>query len=213
MCCIRQCSGVWKGTGGSWFCHRALCAVPFFFFLRQRNPFALWLGIYTYTHYMCTMHVGIFLFFSCICAWECVCSLGSRVPVGLETIKTSCRSPERSFCKCHAINNLYWIHNSSVAPSPNTQQSLSLCLSCLIVFFFFSWDTFSKEFWKNSRYKLNTDRWETYLNCVSSFSFSLSDQSSRLVVRSRQQQQQQQPGSKGTKGGAGFGGSARRGPH
>lgn len=27
ICCIRGCSGVWKRTGGSFFCHLALCAI------------------------------------------------------------------------------------------------------------------------------------------------------------------------------------------
>lgn len=46
-----------------------------------------------------------------VCACVCVCalvfSLVSRVPVGLETIRTSCRSSESWFSKCHPINNPY----------------------------------------------------------------------------------------------------------
>lgn len=54
ICCIRGCSEVWKRTGGSFFCHLALCAIFPIVSLcvyvcdKAWKPIALWVRFWTY---------------------------------------------------------------------------------------------------------------------------------------------------------------------
>lgn len=75
--------------------------------LRESVIKIILLGEWGFVHEHISIHAHVNLL--SVGKWECVCvcvfSLVSKVPVGLETIRRSCRSSESWFSKCHPINN------------------------------------------------------------------------------------------------------------